>query len=37
MTTRSRNEAARGEPYAENYANRYADQIWDAYEVEFGW
>jgi hypothetical protein len=37
MTTRSRSEAARGEPYAESYANRYADQIWDAYEVEFGW
>jgi hypothetical protein len=37
MTTRSRNATARGERYAEAYANRYADQIWDAYEAEFGW
>jgi hypothetical protein len=37
MTTRSRNTAARGETYAETYATRYADQIWGAYEAEFGW
>ena len=37
MTTRSRDDAARGESYAETYANRYADQIWDAYEARFGW
>jgi hypothetical protein len=37
MTTRSRRDAARGESYAETYALRYADRIWDAYEAEFGW
>jgi hypothetical protein len=37
MTTRSRSRAARGETYAEAYALRYADRIWDAYEAEFGW
>lgn len=36
MTTRSRNRTARGETYAETYATRYADQIWGAYEGEFG-
>ena len=37
VTTRSKSSAARGESYAEAYANRYAAQIWDAYETEFGW
>jgi hypothetical protein len=37
MTTRSRDNAARGERYAETYANRYAERIWDAYQAEFGW
>ncbi len=37
MTTRSRSQAARGERYAETYANRYAERIWDAYQAEFGW
>jgi hypothetical protein len=37
VTTRSKWSAARGESYAEEYANRYADKIWGAYEAEFGW
>lgn len=37
MTTRSRDAAARGETYAEEYAVRYADRIWESYEAEFGW
>jgi hypothetical protein len=36
MTTRSRWNAARGEPFAEAYARRYADVIWDAYMMTFG-
>jgi hypothetical protein len=36
MTTRSRRDAARGESYAESYARRYADVIWDAYLMTFG-
>jgi len=31
MTTGSQRTAARGEPYAETYALRYADQLWDSY------
>jgi hypothetical protein len=37
MTTRSRAAAARGETYAEAYATRYVDRIWESYEAEFGW
>ena len=37
MSTRSRREAARGEPYAEAYALRYADRIWEAYFAAFDW
>jgi hypothetical protein len=36
MTTASRRDAARGEPYAEAYARRYADVIWESYLVTFG-
>ena len=36
MTTRSRKGAARGEPFAEAYANRVADAIWPAYARTFG-
>jgi hypothetical protein len=35
MTTRSL-RVSRGEPYAEQYARRYADVIWDRYVEEFG-
>ncbi|MCA8944343.1 MAG: hypothetical protein KDB80_17390 [Planctomycetes bacterium] len=37
ITTASERESSRGETYAEDYANRYASQIWDAYVAEFGW
>lgn len=37
MTTRSQRESSRGECYAEDYALRYSDRIWEAYEREFGW
>ena len=30
MTTRSRTQPARGEPYAEAYANRYAGDVWES-------
>jgi hypothetical protein len=36
MTTRSRREAARGEPYAEEYARRHGRAIWEAYLNAFG-
>jgi hypothetical protein len=36
MTTRTRQQAARGEPFAEQYAERYGEEIWDAYAGEFG-
>lgn len=36
MTTRSRREAARGEPYAESYADRVLETVWDAYVRRFG-
>jgi hypothetical protein len=35
MTNRSR-QVARGEPYAERYALRYAGLIWERYLNEFG-
>ena len=31
MTTRSQADCCRGEDFAEDYANRYADQLWDKY------
>jgi hypothetical protein len=36
MTTRSRRESARGEPFAEEYARRYEARIWDDYLDRFG-
>ena len=36
MTTRGQKHVSRGESYAEQYAARFADQIWDAYITEFG-
>jgi len=36
MTTRSKRDVARGEPYAEAYANRYFDSIWESYVRAFG-
>ena len=36
MTTRSQRAAARGEGYAEAYALRYEERIWDAYLRTFG-
>ena len=36
MTTRSQARCSRGEPYAEGYALRYADELWKAYFREFG-
>jgi hypothetical protein len=36
MSTRSRAHATRGEKYAEQYAARHGNQIWDAYTREFG-
>ena len=35
MTTRSRDRAARGEPYAEAYARRALESMWPAYVREF--
>jgi hypothetical protein len=37
MTTRSRRCSSRGEGFAEQYANRYADRIWQEYFTLFGW
>lgn len=37
MTTKSRRRASRGERFAENYANRYADRLWGDYFREFRW
>lgn len=40
ITTRSKHSASRGEGYAEKYALRYADVIWDRYREVFhydGW
>jgi hypothetical protein len=36
MTTRSRRDAARGEPYAVAYARDVLDAVWPAYVREFG-
>lgn len=36
MTTRSERRAARGESYAELYANVYLRSIWSSYVREFG-
>jgi hypothetical protein len=36
MTTRSRRQVARGEPYAEGYASRTREVVWDAYVRRFG-
>jgi hypothetical protein len=36
MTTRTQRYAARGEPYAEEYANRVLDDVWPAYISRFG-
>jgi len=37
MTTKSKRQTARGETYAENYANDHAELLWDAYFREFNW
>ncbi|WP_425397729.1 hypothetical protein [Aeoliella sp.] len=37
MSTRSQMDSARGEPYAEAYALKYADELWDAYFRVFNW
>jgi hypothetical protein len=36
MTTRSKGRASRGEGYAEEYARRYAELIWEKYIETFG-
>ena len=36
ITTRSQREAARGEPYAERYAQRVLDAVWPSYARHFG-
>ncbi|MEV4419410.1 hypothetical protein AB0L40_05465 [Patulibacter sp. NPDC049589] len=36
MTTRSRRQASRGEPYAEAYAIRAMEELWPAYVRAFG-
>jgi hypothetical protein len=36
MTTRSQRDCGRGEPYAEQYALRYAELLWDRYFQVFG-
>ena len=36
MTTRSKIASTRGEDFAENYAIRYEDMIWDRYIAKFG-
>ncbi|MDQ6779066.1 MAG: hypothetical protein M3256_25245 [Actinomycetota bacterium] len=35
MSTRGKLRSARGERYAEEYARRYSDHIWEAYCIEF--
>lgn len=37
MNTRERIDSARGEDYAEQYALRHSERIWDAYFDSFGW
>ena len=36
MSTKSKSSASRGEAYAQEYAKRYADQIWNRYLDTFG-
>lgn len=36
ITTRRQRAAARGEPYAERYAHRVLDAVWDRYTATFG-
>ena len=35
ITTKSQIDASRGEPYADEYARRYAERIWDSYTKVF--
>ena len=35
ITTRSQREAARGEPYAESYAQRVLEAVWPSYARHF--
>lgn len=37
MTNRSQARCVRGEQFAEDYANRLSDRLWDRYYAEFGW
>jgi hypothetical protein len=37
MTTRAQRRASRGEGFAEEYALRHADRLWDQYFKVFGW
>jgi hypothetical protein len=37
MTTRSRRRPGRGEPYADRYAIRETERLWERYLAEFGW
>ena len=37
MTTKSQDQSSRGESFAETYALKYADRLWDAYFEEFNW
>lgn len=37
MTTKSKRSSARGENYAEQYALKHADNLWDAYFGVFNW
>jgi len=36
MTTKSKREASRGEPFAEQYCTKYEQTIWDSYLSTFG-
>jgi hypothetical protein len=36
MTTKARYRTGRGEPYAENYAQRHAEAVWEHYSEVFG-
>lgn len=37
MSTRSQHSSPRGERYAETYAMKYAEELWDGYFRVFGW
>ena len=37
ITTRSMQTPSRGEGYAEEYAHRYGEQMWQKYFDVFGW